>query len=716
MTNHFDPSPIIARDLNLPSRSVQKVIELLGEGNTVPFLARYRKEATGGLDEVQIRDVEARHADLVALEDRRGTVLAAIEEQGKLTDKLRRRILATTDRAELEDLYQPYKRKRRTRATVAREQGLEPLANTILSQPRGGEPLREARRYLNPDAGVEDPEAALSGAQDIVAEALSESPEARTLVRERLHKRGQVASKAVRGKATDDSPYRDYFEYQEPVRAIPSHRYLALCRGEREKILRVKLEADEDAIMPRILRGMGHDARSPFAKALEDALGDGYKRLLLPSVTTTVRGELKERADAEAIAIFAENLRNLLLAAPAGSRPVLGIDPGLRTGCKCAALDGTGRFIEHQTLYLVGSRANQDRAREELVRLVRRHEPFAIAIGNGTGGREAEAFVREALRGAGLGEVVVMSVNEAGASVYSASDVAREEFPDLDLTIRGAISIGRRFQDPLAELVKIEPKSIGVGQYQHDVSQSALQTALEQVVESCVNRVGVSLNTASAPLLGHVSGIGPTLAKRIVAHREQEGPFRSRAELLQVSGLGPKTFEQAAGFLRLPDGEHPLDASAVHPERYALVERMARDLSMPLKELVGNAVRADRIPVARYVDDGVGEPTVRDIIAELKKPGRDPRDTFEPPKFRDDVHSLEDLEPGMTFQGVVTNVVAFGAFVDIGVHQDGLVHISQLADRFVRDPHTVVKVGQTLSVKVVEVDLRRRRIALTARG
>ncbi|MEO1272055.1 MAG: Tex family protein, partial [Myxococcota bacterium] len=586
----------------------------------------------------------------------------------------------------------------------------------ILQQPHQGDPMRQAQQFVHPDKGVDDAEAALAGAKDIVAEVLSESPEARTWVRTQLHRNGHVASSVVRGKADEDSPYRDYFDFQESVRAIPSHRYLALCRGEREKVLRVKLALDTDTAIARLLTIMGHKPRSPYAGLMEEAVSDGFKRLLLPGVTTTVRSALKERADARAIAIFAENLRNLLLAAPAGSRPVIGVDPGLRTGCKCAVLDNTGRFIEHQTLYLVGSKANQERARDTLLALVRRHKPFAMVVGNGTGGREAEGFIRAALRKEGLGDVVVMSVNEAGASVYSASEVARAEFPELDLTIRGAISIGRRFQDPLAELVKIDPKSIGVGQYQHDVSQSALQQTLDQVVESCVNRVGVALNTASAPLLSHVAGIGPTLAQRIVEHRQTHGPFNNRRELLKVSGLGPKTFEQAAGFTRLPDGEHPLDASAVHPERYTLVERMARDLGLPLQQLVGNAIRADRIPTAPYVEGDVGEPTVRDIIAELKKPGRDPRDTFEPPKFRDDVHSLEDLEPGMTFQGVVTNVVAFGAFVDIGVHQDGLVHISELADRFVKDPHTVVKVGQTIQVKVMEVDLRRRRIALTARG
>ncbi len=707
---------IIARELSLPLSGVARVTELLSEGNSVPFLARYRKEATGGLDEVQIRAIEERQSYLKELDERRSAIIKAIEEQGQMTEALRRTLEASTLKSQLEDLYLPFKKKRRTRATTARERGLEPLAQAILSQPRAGSPHADALRFVDAGREVPDVESALQGARDIVAEILSEDAQIRASVRDALARQGQIVCQSVKKKKDEEDAarFRDYFEHDEPIRAVPSHRYLAMARGEREGFLKVKLEVDTDRLKPRLLRIAGHAPGSPWAGQLEEALDDALGRLIGPSVGSDVRGDLKERADGAAIEVFAENLRNLLLAAPGGSKAVIGVDPGLRTGCKCAALDETGNFVETRTLYLVQGEGSQARAAQDLVQMVKRHRPFAVAIGNGTGGRETLAFVKEALKAAGEGEVAVVSVSESGASVYSASDVAREEFPELDLTIRGAISIGRRLQDPLAELVKLDPKVIGVGQYQHDVHQGQLQKKLSEVVEDCVNSVGVSINTASAHLLAYVSGIGPQLARKIVEHRAASGPFESRKALMKVSGLGPKTFEQAAGFLRIRGG-HPLDASAVHPERYGLVERMAKDAGLTVNQLVGDAIKADRIDLRRYADDKVGEPTLRDIVRELKKPGLDPRATFEPPRFRDDVHDIKDLKAGMALDGVVTNVTAFGAFVDLCVHRDGLVHISQLADRFVRDPHEVVQVGQAIRVRVLEVDLKRRRISLTAR-
>lgn len=705
----------IAAEMSLPAHHVERAISMLAEGNSVPFLARYRKEATGGLDEVQLRDIDTRKGELEELEARRAAILKAIDEQGKLNPALKRKLLACATRAELEDLYLPYKKKRRTRASTARERGLEPLATRILAQPRDGHPSRDAARYVHAEREVPDADAALAGARDIVAEIVAEDAEIRAIVREAMTRRGALETRVV--KKLKDTPeaatFRDYFDNQESISRAPSHRILAMLRGEREGVLRLKIAVDTDRLLPRLLRKIGHRPGSPYANTLREAVEDGYKRLLAPSVGNDVRQKLKERADAEAIEVFAANLRDLLLAAPAGGKPVIAIDPGLRTGCKCAALDATGRFLDTHTIHLVkGDQALKD-ARRDLLRLVDRHRPFAVVVGNGTGGRETLDFVRDALRRAGHAQILAVSVSEAGASIYSASDIAREEFPDLDLTVRGAISIGRRFQDPLAELVKLDPKAIGVGQYQHDVHQGHLQKKLAEVVEDCVHAVGVNLNTASAALLGHVSGVGPALAKRIVEWRDRSGPFRSRKQLQKVPGLGPRTFEQAAGFLRIAQGEHPLDASAVHPERYKLVERIARDMKMPLDTLVGNTIRADRIDIRPYVGAGVGEPTLRDIIRELKKPGRDPRESFEAPAFRDDVHDMNDLREGMQLEGVVTNVTHFGAFVDVGVHQDGLVHISQLADRFVKDPHEIVKVGGRVKVRVLEVDLKRKRISLS---
>ena len=712
-----DPALILAAELQLPQQGVTAVLNLLAEGGTVPFIARYRKEATGALDEVQIRAIEERHGYLKELEQRRQTVLSEIEEQGKLDDSLRARILACATKTALEDLYLPFKPKRRTRASMARERGLEPLGQRILEQPAEGDPEAEARAFVDPRREVPDGAAALAGARDIAAEATAEHAAVRGMVRQYLIAEAELTSAVKRGKAKDRTKFEQYYDFREKVSTIPSHRYLALRRGEQEKVLRLSLAADSDRILLRVKQRMGLDQRSPFASLLEEAVVDAYHRLLAPSVESDIRAELKERSDREAVDVFASNLRNLLLAAPLGARPVVGIDPGIRTGCKCVAVDETGKYLDTCTIYVVEQGpAREEQARRGLLAFLQRHHPFAVAVGNGTGARETESFVRGLLSREGLGHMVTVQVSESGASVYSASDIAREEFPRLDLTIRGAISIARRLQDPLAELVKIEPKAIGVGQYQHDVHQPLMKRKLEEVVESCVNQVGVEVKTASAPLLAQVAGIGPSLAKKIVAHREQQGAFGSRKDLLKVSGLGPRAYEQAAGFLRIRDGRHPLDASAVHPERYTLVEQMARDLRVDLPALVGSPAQVDRIDISKYISDTVGEPTLRDILDELRKPGRDPRATFEPPRFREDVTTIEDLHQGMTLEGVVSNVTHFGAFVDLGVHQDGLVHISKLADHFVKDPRDVVKVGDKLKVRVLDVDLQRKRISLSARS
>lgn len=705
----------IARELSLAEKSVREALLLFQEGNTVPFIARYRKERTGSLDEVALRTISERAQALVELEARRATILASIREQGKLTPDLEATLQACTTRAQLEDLYLPYRPKRRTLATMAREAGLEPLAEWIWSQPAHGAIADVWAELSTACPTIEDLRSAERGALHILAERIAEQPGVRQTLRERLERSALLSSEAVDPDAPDAARFQTWFGFAERIATLPSHRYLAIRRGEKEGHLKVQLTDDDEVLRDLVRRSLPLRERSPAAEPLARAGDDALRRLLLPSLETELRVALKERADLEAVGVFADNLRHLLLAPPAGERAVLGIDPGLRTGCKCAMVTSTGTFVEHVTLYPSrGERAAQEAA-DVLVGLVKRHQPWAIAVGNGTAGRETEAFVRATLREAGLTEVVVLLANESGASIYSASDVAREEFPDLDLTIRGAISIARRVQDPLAELVKIDPKSIGVGQYQHDVQQTLLQRRLDEVVESCVNGVGVEVNTASAPLLSRVAGIGPTLARRIVEDRNQHGRFGSRRALQRVTGFGPRTFEQAAGFLRVRSGEHPLDASAVHPERYALVEEIARDLGMPVNALVGNERAIATVDIARYVRDDVGEPTLRDILDELRKPGRDPRAEFEPPRFREDVHRLEDLTEGMVLEGVVTNVTAFGAFVDIGVHQDGLVHISQLADRFVRDPAEVVQPGGRVKVKVLEVDLKRRRIALTCR-
>jgi uncharacterized protein len=710
----FDPTRFVAKDLGLPAAGVSAVTHLVAGGATIPFIARYRKEATGGLDEVQIRDIAERHAYLTELEARRATILEEIGKQGKLTDNLLQKIRAATQKAELEDLYVPFKPKRRNRAMMARERGLQPLANRILLQPLDGSPEGEARAFVGTEMGVPGDKEALQGARDIAAEACAETTEVLSFCRRLFLDHGMVTvEKAV--STEGPTKFEAYYGFREAGKTIPSHRYLAVRRGEVENVLKVSLVVDQTRALDEICRVMKRNPRSPFCAQLEEAIQDAWKRLLAPGIETDVRAELKLRADRQAVEVFAQNLRSLLLAPPLGNQAVMGIDPGQRTGCKIAVVDATGKLLDHAVLYLVQGEDALRRSQRTLRDLLVRHKPVAVAVGNGTHGRETERFVRDALKNSDHQATFSVMVNEAGASVYSASDVARAEFPDLDLTVRGAISIARRLQDPLAELVKVDPKSIGVGQYQHDVFQPMLSTKLDDVVESCVNAVGVDLNTASAPLLGYVAGIGPILAKRIVEFRNGKGPFSSRATLREVGGLGPKTFEQCAGFLRIRGGTHPLDASAVHPERYGLVGRMAADLGVEVARMVGDDALISRIDWHRYLSADAGEPTLKDILDELRKPGRDPRQVFEAPAFRDDVTTMEHLKSGMWLEGVVTNVTAFGAFVDVGVHQDGLVHVSQLADRFVKDPSEVVKAGDGLKVRVLEVDLVRKRISLTAR-
>jgi uncharacterized protein len=704
----------ITGDTGLKPFQVENTVALLQEGATVPFIARYRKERTGELDEVAIRDVEERLSYYVELEERKVTVLKSIEEQGKLTPELKARIEATRQKTELEDLYLPYKPKRRTKATIARERGLEPLADIIASQEiTCGTPEETAVPFVDAEREVPDVAAALEGAGHILAERFAEDADLRAFVRKLTGEQGLISSRVATDKKETVTKFEMYYDFQEPLKEVPSHRMLAMRRGEKEEVLFLSIVAPADEILAglkaRIISG-----KSIFAPLLSAVVEDSYKRLMAPSIEVELRLESKQRAEEAAFKVFADNLRNLLLSPPAGSKRVLGIDPGLRTGCKLAAVDTTGRFLDHVTIYPHTGEGKADTARKELLRLAASHDSQMVAVGNGTAGRETEQFVRDTLAAADKRQPVVM-VSEAGASVYSASDIAREEFPDLDLTVRGAISIARRLQDPLAELVKIDPKSIGVGQYQHDVNQTHLKKALDAVVESCVNYVGVDLNTASWALLSYVSGLGPALAKAIVRHRDEHGRFPSRKALLAVPRFGAKAFEQSAGFLRIREGEHPLDNTAVHPERYPVVETMASDLGVSLGQLVSDQALVSRIDLSRYVTDTVGLPTLRDIMEELKKPGRDPREEFVAAAFRDDVREISDLKEGMVLQGVVTNVTAFGAFVDVGVHQDGLVHVSHLADRYVKDPNEAVRVGQIVKVKVLAVDGERKRISLSIR-
>jgi uncharacterized protein len=700
----------ISRELSLAPQQVSGALALFDEGNTLPFIARYRKEATGGLDEVQLRDVRDRAQYLRELEERRAAILRSIDEQGKLAPDLKARIEAADTKQSLEDLYLPYKPKRRTRAMIARERGLEPLAELLWNGQHDTPSLeREAAAFVAADREVPDVEHALAGARDILAERVAEDADRRGRIRDVTRREGVVRSRALTGKENEVSKFQDYYDFNQSLREIPSHRMLAIRRGEAEGYLIWSIEAPAERIVGDMERELAERNRAREQMAL--VVHDAYKRLIAPSVEVDLRLELKTRADEEAIAIFGRGLEQLLLASPAGEQVVIGLDPGFRTGVKVAVVSRTGAVLATDAFYL----HQTERFAASLLALVARFDPELISIGNGTASRETETLVRDTLRERGLTRPTVVVVNESGASVYSASDMAREELPELDVSLRGAVSIARRLQDPLAELVKIDPKSIGIGQYQHDVSQPRLKQRLDEVVESCVNRVGVEVNTASAPLLSYVAGIGPSLATNIVKARDERGGFHSRRELLDVPRLGAKAFEQAAGFLRVRGGDHALDASAVHPERYRLVERMAGDLGVQLAELVGNETQLQRVKLERYVADDVGLPTLEDILAELRKPGRDPRDAFEPPAFRDDVREPKDLSAGMELEGVVTNIVAFGAFVDVGVHQDGLVHVSQLADRYVKDPNAVVKVGQRVRVRVVSVDLERNRIALSMR-
>jgi protein Tex len=702
----------IIEETGLKPFQVENAVELLRGGATVPFIARYRKERTGELDEVEIRAIEERFAYFSELEERKITIRNSISEQGKLTPELLARIEATRQKTELEDLYLPYRPKRRTKATIARERGLEPLADLVVAQKLTvGTPEEAALPFVDPDKEVPDAAAALEGAGHILAERLADDADSRAMVRRLTWEAGIFCARVAKEKKDSVTKFEMYYDYQEPLKSVPSHRMLAMRRGEKEEVLNLSIQAPVEEILAglksRLVKG-----ESIFRGILQGVAEDAYRRLIAPSIEVELRLEAKGRADEEAIRVFAQNLRNLLLAAPAGSSRVLGIDPGLRTGSKLAAVDATGRFLEHVTIYPHTGAAQVEPARRELIRLRDRHAIEMIAVGNGTAGREMELFAKETLAEGGRDLPVVM-VSEAGASVYSASEIAREEFPDLDLTVRGAISIARRLQDPLAELVKVDPKSIGVGQYQHDVSQPALKKALDAVVESCVNFVGVDLNTASWALLSHVSGIGEGLARAIVRHRDENGPFATRRALLKVARFGAKAFEQAAGFLRIRHGANPLDSTAVHPERYRLVETMSADLGVSVSELATRPALVEAIDLKFYVTEAAGLPTLRDIVAELQKPGRDPRAEFKAAAFRDDVKSMSDLREGMILQGVVTNVAAFGAFVDIGVHQDGLVHVSQLANRFIKDPHDAVKVGEIVKVKVLAADVGRKRISLS---
>jgi protein Tex len=714
MTEH-DPSARIAEELRLSEVDVRAVVKLLSGGASVPFIARYRKEHSGGLDEVAVRSIEEKSAYHRELHDRKTAVLREMDSQGKLTPELRKRILETWVKSVLEDLYLPFKPKRRTRAMIARERGLEPLARRILDQPPSGNLDEDARRFVDVARDVPDTSAALQGARDIVAETLAEDPRVRGYVRDAFAREGVLVSRAVRGKTREPTKFETYYDFRGDLRTLPSHRFLAIRRGEAEGVLKSDILVDADKLKHHVAGLAKRVPSSPFARELTMAVDDAVDRLLSPSIGSEVREERKLVADREAIAIFAENLKKLLLQPALGQKVVLGIDPGQRTGCKCVVVDDTGKLVSHTLINLVQGDRALAHAKDTLRGLLARHTPFAIAVGNGTHGRETADFCRDVLAESKL-DVLVVLVSESGASVYSASDVAREEFPDVDLTVRGAVSIARRLQDPLAELVKVDPKAIGVGQYQHDVHQPLLKRKLEEVVESCVNRVGVELNTASAPLLHHVAGVGESLAKKIVKHRDEQGAFKSRRELLEVPGLGPKAFEQCAGFVRVRGAKDPLDASAVHPERYALVAKIAKDAGVDVTKMIGRADVLSKIPWPKYVSPDVGLPTLEDIQKELLQPGRDPREAFEAPTFRDDVRKIEDLVSGMELEGVVTNVTAFGAFVDVGVHQDGLVHVSQLADRFVKDPHEVAKVGDKLKVRVLEVDLVRKRIALSARA
>jgi uncharacterized protein len=710
---------LISQELGLQTKSVQNALALFAEGATVPFIARYRKERTGEMTEVQLRALSERFSYLTELEERKAAILKSISEQGKLTDELRTKIEGCLQKAELEDLYLPFRPKKRTRATAARERGLEPLAERIKALNVPGSPaadlLSEAAGFVSEDRGVASPEEALQGASDILAEEVSEKAELRRWLREFLLNEACFTARIKPEFPPGTTKFEMYREYRSRIRDTAPHNILAMRRGENEGVLGLGIDFEESVVSSFLENSEIHTKDKHVAEFYRSMLADAFDRLMRNTLGGEVRAEKKRLADEESIRTFEVNLRNLLLASPAGMKPTLGIDPGFRTGCKLAAVDRTGKFLEHVTIQPHKSEEEREHAAKTLGELIRKHRIELIAIGNGTAGRETGEFVAEAIADSDP-QPVTMMVSEAGASVYSAGQAAIDEFPDLDVTVRGAISIARRLQDPLAELVKIDPKSIGVGQYQHDVDQKLLREKLDQTVESCVNYVGVDLNLASSELLGFVSGVSAAVARSIVAYRNQNGPFPTRQALLKVPKFGPKAFEQSAGFLRIRGGKNPLDNTAVHPESYPIVERIASDLGTPLRDLTRCAERLKSLDLKKYVTETAGEPTLRDIVAELEKPGRDPRAEFRYAAFRRDIKEIKDLAPGMVLEGVVTNVTNFGAFVDIGVHQDGLVHVSQLADRFVDDPKKVVTVGQIVTVRVVEVNEKLKRIALSMRS
>jgi len=705
----------LIKDFDLKPFQVENTLALFDEGATVPFIARYRKEKTGSLDEIQVRDLLHKYTYYKELDERRATILESIKSQGKLTPELEKKINETLSKTELEDLYLPYKPKRSTRATKAKDAGLEPLARWLVElEDSTADLLLKAAEFLNPEKEIDSPQKALQGACDILAEELSDDAEIRKWMRELAFEQGLLVSEVKKEFEGQKTKFEMYYNFKEKVSTLPSHRVLAMLRGEREKVLRLFLELQESAAVNYLNSKLIRFPESAAAETLKNVVVDSFNRLLLPATETEVRKEIRERAEAEAIKVFGENLEALLLSPPAGRKAVIGVDPGFRTGCKLAVVDDTGKFIEHSNIYPHEPQNKKEEARAIVLAYIQKYDIRLIAIGNGTASRETDEFVREVLKYVPPEKrPVSVVVNESGASVYSASDVAIHEFPDLDLTVRGAISIARRLQDPLSELVKIDPKSIGVGQYQHDVNQSRLKDSLDEVVESCVNRVGVDVNLASEELLKYVSGLNRLIAANIVNYRNQHGAFPSRDTLLKVPGLGEKKFQLAAGFLRIPGGKNPLDNSAVHPERYELVKKMASEMNTTLDAIVGNAELVRSIDKKKFISEDVGLPTIEDIISELEKPGRDPREEFKYARFSESVMEIKDLKEGMMLEGTVTNVTNFGAFVDIGVHQDGLVHISELADRFVDDPKKVVRVGQVVKVRVMKVDPELKRISLS---
>ncbi|WP_304310926.1 Tex family protein [Phocaeicola plebeius] len=705
-------SQMIAAELKLPAHRIANTLKLLQGGATIPFISRYRKEATGGLDEVQIGDIQTRYEKLCELSKRKETVLSTIEEQGKLTPELKARISACWNATELEDIYLPFKPKRKTRAEAARAKGLEPLALLLMMQ-KENNLAAKVRNFVKGE--VKDEEDALKGARDILAEQISEDERSRNLMRNQFQRQALIQSKVVKGKETEEASakYRDYFDFCEPLKKCSSHRLLALRRGESEGVLKVTIFPEDEDMCNERLQRLFVRANNECAHQVEEALTDAYKRLLKPAIETEFAALSKEKADEEAIRVFAENLRQLLLAPPLGQKRVMGIDPGFRTGCKVVCLDAQGTLLHNEAIYPHPPKSEYAQAARKIVKLVEQYKIEAIAIGNGTASRETEQFVTSQRYDR---EVQVFVVSEDGASIYSASKTAREEFPDYDVTVRGAVSIGRRLMDPLAELVKIDAKSIGVGQYQHDVDQTKLKASLDQTVESCVNLVGVNVNTASKHLLTYVSGLGPTLAQNIVDYRTENGPFESRRQLLKVPRMGAKAYEQCAGFLRIPQAKNPLDNSAVHPESYPIVEQMAKDLNCTVADLIKDKELRSKIDLKKYVTDTVGLPTLTDILQELDKPGRDPRQKIQVFEFDKNVRTLDDLQEGMELPGIVTNITNFGCFVDIGIKENGLVHVSQLADRFVSNPADVVRIHQHVRVKVMSIDHERKRIQLTMKG